>query len=601
MDAASRPATAGGVRSPSSPVAGGQGADEHRKRLPVAGLGSDAQRALHYQDHSARGLQGRSRGEEPGDVARRARDLNMHGSIGVRQMAKAEEERAAAEEAARIRGVTDDDLERARDEFNRVLFDEDEARGYDRPRSSPYEAHTQYRTRTGWASSHVRVAGELDADLAYEQARRNAFREAGLYGAEVRADVVPAGARRYPTKPQRTSPGYRPGADVRYDSYRPALNASEERIRGMRLDASVATRSERPDWLKERLDMSRTPTGTSAEATGRGLEDSRESFELRVWYPGPRQGRAEQVAQVDALETSLRKLVEQLEVAAGSRQRAMRRLVADFPAASHKLYSDGLSPAGLEDLLCSMRVQWATPQVVRALFARYDIDGSQTLTAAELEAMLFKTSEGSRARVTLGRVREALAARGASGNASMVSTIKQFRIFDKDGSKSIDRDEFRRGMDLCLKGTDIWPLSRVDEDALFRTFDRNGDGRVAFEEFARAVRAPLPEGRERIVLRAYDKLCSFSGADGDYGIPLAEIARQYDAAMHPKVKEGKSDAGKVLEAFLAGFDKDHDEIVTLEEFVEYYTWLSWGVPDDGDFRKMVTRSLQLQDVGLRAT
>mmetsp|Transcript_25103 Transcript_25103/g.73705 ORF Transcript_25103/g.73705 Transcript_25103/m.73705 type:complete len:283 (-) Transcript_25103:196-1044(-) len=282
-----------------------------------------------------------------------------------------------------------------------------------------------------------------------------------------------------------------------------------------------------------------------------------------------------------------------MEVGAGTRARALRRLFSNFPAGAAALYGDGIGPDDFERMLCHLRIQWATGPVARALFDRYDLDLSRTLTAAELEAMLFKANAGSRVRVTVGRVREALAARGATGINAMQDTIRQFRIFDKDGSGSVDREEFKRGMALCLRGSDVWPLSRADEDALFQTFDRNGDGRIAFEEFAKTVRAGLSRAREAVVLRAYEKLCAVAQVDPMRGIRVDDIARQYDANAHPLVHSGKSTPGDVLEAFLRGFDKDRNAVVSLEEFVDYYTWLSWGVGSDEDFKRMVAKSLQL--------
>ncbi|KAJ1622166.1 hypothetical protein T492DRAFT_600772 [Pavlovales sp. CCMP2436] len=207
--------------------------------------------------------------------------------------------------------------------------------------------------------------------------------------------------------------------------------------------------------------------------------------------------------------------------------------------------------------------------------------------------MLFRESSSGRARATIGRVREALASRGAGGVKSMQDTVRQFRVFDQDGSGGISRAEFARGLELCLKSTEVWPLPRSDLEALFHVFDRNGDDAIAFEEFALTVRSPLGLEREEVVLRAFEQLCAVAGADPRVGIVLRDIARQYDAAFHPQVQEGRATSGQVLAAYLRGFDKDESEVVSVDEFVDYYAWLSWSIRDDKTFVRMVVESLSV--------
>lgn len=574
----------------------------------TAGLATEARRAVMHRDHDARNLASRHVNmhtdgvvgdESQRAIARAAKQLNKYGSVPMHSIADLNGGQS-------VGPATDGaDLRRARDEFERLAPSDDaELRGtgseWERRRSSPAAAsgwagrssggYEPYSSEPHGAPTYpydpyasyappppprptAAAAGVYDPDLVYEQARRDTLRGTGPA-----PYAPPDGGGRRPRSPVLARPA---SASVVgwHDSPSPAHPPPPR------------TPDPRPSgWVEHRLGSSAARRG--ARALGRS--DTERDWELRAWYLTPHLGGVSS-QQVDALEGSLRKLVEQLEVTAGNRTKAMRRLFADFPSGARALYDGGISASEFESMLVHLRVQWATAATARALFERYDFDGSTLLSAPELEAMLFRASEGSRARVAIGRVREALAARGASGLKEMKDTIKQFRVFDADGSSYIDRDEFRRGMSICLRGTDIWPLSRQDEEALFKTFDHNGDGKIAFEEFARTVRNPMAGERRAAVLRAYDGLCARLGADPRVGIVLADIGREYDASMHPDVQSGRATRDEVLRAYLDGFNKNEDELVTLDEFVEYYTWLNWCVEDDKAFLDMVYHSLNPED------
>jgi Ca2+-binding EF-hand superfamily protein len=379
------------------------------------------------------------------------------------------------------------------------------------------------------------------------------------------------------------------------------------------LRSMVRSHEQPAAWLLERLGSGAAERAhedaplsarTGAAGARRRAVDSFE-FELRGWFSEEEAAAMLGAAgtagvapeAVDRLEASLRRLLDGLALSAGSRARACQKLFLGAPRATATALSEGraVSAAELGEALAALHVQWATAESARGLCARYAAAGpAGALDAASLVSGLFPETSAERARALLGRVREALAARGASGARTVQDTLRQFRLFDADGNGGVSRDEFKRGLALCLGGTALWPLGRADLELLFNAFDRNGDGRIAFEEFAHAAREPMTAQRIDLVLRAYERLCGLAGADPRGGLPLRAIGAAYDAAAHPRARDGRASAGRCLEAFLGGFDKDQDALVSAAEFVQYYTWHSWHLRgDDRAFERVLAESLRL--------
>ncbi len=73
---------------------------------------------------------------------------------------------------------------------------------------------------------------------------------------------------------------------------------------------------------------------------------------------------------------------------------------------------------------------------------------------------------------------------------------------------------------------------------------------------------------------AYEKL----DKNHDKKVTLEDIAATYDASKHPDVKAGKASPEDVFKEFMKHWDTQvKDGIITLEEFMDYYTvCFFWG-------------------------
>ena len=77
------------------------------------------------------------------------------------------------------------------------------------------------------------------------------------------------------------------------------------------------------------------------------------------------------------------------------------------------------------------------------------------------------------------RFRKALKARGGRGIAGLA---RQFKIFDDNGSGTLDKNEFVKAIKDF--GVDI---EEIDILNLFKTMDFDGSGEIDFSEFLRVI------------------------------------------------------------------------------------------------------------------
>ena len=194
----------------------------------------------------------------------------------------------------------------------------------------------------------------------------------------------------------------------------------------------------------------------------------------------------------------------------------------------------------------------------------------------------------------LNIIREKLRQRGVQGISSIA---RNFRIVDENNTQTIDFNEFKKACKTFNFGLDDNQLKMA-----FVAFDRDNTGEIDYDEFIRSIRGEMNEFRQKIVQQAFDILDVNKNGE----ISFEEIKNKYNASRHPDVLSGKKTEDEVLKDFMDTFQETYnylcgtetDNIITIEEFLEYYENVSMIIDDDAYFELLLNNEWKM---GLNTT
>lgn len=133
-------------------------------------------------------------------------------------------------------------------------------------------------------------------------------------------------------------------------------------------------------------------------------------------------------------------------------------------------------------------------------------------------------------------------------------------------------------------------LSKEDIQELFIALDKNNDGVIVYDEFVEIVKGSLSVMRRGLIERAFKRLDRKNAGILD----LNDIKAFYDATQHPDVLTGRRREAQVLTDFVSTLEEYlelkgiKNDIVTPDDFIEYYSFISSNIDDDKYFSDLLT-------------
>ena len=189
----------------------------------------------------------------------------------------------------------------------------------------------------------------------------------------------------------------------------------------------------------------------------------------------------------------------------------------------------------------------------------------------------------------LNLMKEKLNERGVQG---ICSIARNFRIIDENNSQTIDFNEFKEVCNMYNFGLDDPQLKII-----FNNFDLENTGEIDYDEFIRTIRGEMNEFRQNLVQKVFDKLDNKKTGE----ISFKELNNKYNARNHPDVISGKINEEEALKEFVDTFQETYNylcgtetnNIVTIEEFMEYYENLSMTIEEDEYFEYLLNNTWNL--------
>ena len=189
----------------------------------------------------------------------------------------------------------------------------------------------------------------------------------------------------------------------------------------------------------------------------------------------------------------------------------------------------------------------------------------------------------------LALMKEVLNERGVQG---ICSIARNFRIIDENNSQTIDFDDFKQVCNMYNFGLDEGQLKTI-----FSNFDTENTGEIDYDEFIRTIRGEMNEFRQNLVQKVFDKLDIKKSGE----ISFKELSNKYNAKNHPDVISGKKNEEEALKEFVDTFQETYNylcgtetnNIITIEEFLEYYENVSMTIDEDEYFEYLLNNTWNL--------
>ena len=173
------------------------------------------------------------------------------------------------------------------------------------------------------------------------------------------------------------------------------------------------------------------------------------------------------------------------------------------------------------------------------------------------------------------------------GIRCLISLENNFRALDDDNSQTINFDAFEKSAQDFRFGISFEELQK-----LFEFFDKEGKGRIDYDEFIRIIRGQMSNSRKKLVEEIFETF----EPDQDGFIHINKVNQLFNPENHPDVLSGRRNPNEVYQEFVDTFEGNHNYLngdeaplgnVDIDEFCDYYDSISMMVDKDSEFENMV--------------
>ncbi len=181
--------------------------------------------------------------------------------------------------------------------------------------------------------------------------------------------------------------------------------------------------------------------------------------------------------------------------------------------------------------------------------------------------------------------RKKIIARGIRG---IMSLRRTFVLLDENKSNKLKKKQFHKFLEDYR-----YNIPTNLENKLFDIFDIKKNESIDYNVFISKIFGTMNDFRKQIVQKVFQKLDKDNKGIIDYDI----IRESYNADKHPEVLNGKRTKQEILARFIDMFEyhfnllnkNKNKEGATMEEFEEFYNYISVLVDNDKYFENMMSR------------
>ena len=202
----------------------------------------------------------------------------------------------------------------------------------------------------------------------------------------------------------------------------------------------------------------------------------------------------------------------------------------------------------------------------------------------QMQTQYQKFSYQAEGESALNILKDTILQRGSRGILGM---RRSFMIDDEDNAHILTFEHFYKYINNFLI-----PLSRNQAAALFKLYDKKSSGEIIYDNLINEIVGNINEERKYLLNLAFEKI---SGGKDSININL--MRTKFYPGGHPDVIIGRRSEQEVLAEFLDNLDYHfnllnqgknvEDDEISLQEFIEFYRYISAGIDTDGDFKKII--------------